>query len=224
MSHDPLSRRLFLSSSLSALSSLSVVSAAPLLLGCTSPSSSPAAAAPPPRRCVRGVGTAANIEGPYYRAGAPFRADLVDADVVGAPLRVSGAVLSLDCKTPLAGAVLDVWQANGNGQYDNDGTLRLPASQRGAMRLRGKVRADARGDFSFATVLPGHYLNGRVYRPAHIHVKVSAPGHAPLTTQLYFPDDPYNAADPFIERSLIMDVARTSGAFAARYDFVLRPA
>jgi catechol 1,2-dioxygenase len=92
------------------------------------------------------------------------------------------------------------------------------------MRLRGKVRADARGDFSFATVLPGHYLNGRVYRPAHIHVKVSAPGHAPLTTQLYFPDDPYNAADPFIERSLIMDVARTSGALAARYDFVLRPA
>ncbi len=60
-SHDPLSRRLFLSRALSLLS------VAPLLLGCTAPSPPPAAAAPTARRCVRGTGTAANIEGPYYR-------------------------------------------------------------------------------------------------------------------------------------------------------------
>ncbi len=62
-----------------------------------------------------------------------------------------------------------------------------------------------------------------MYRPAHIHVKVSAPGHAPLTTQLYFPEDPYNAGDPFIDRSLIMEVSPDRNALGARYDFVLRP-
>ena len=91
------------------------------------------------------------------------------------------------------------------------------------MRLRGKVRVDGEGAFTFRSVVPGRYLNGATYRPAHVHVKVSAPGHAPLTTQLYFPDDPYNAKDPFIDRSLIMDVSRSVAAVSAHYDFVLRP-
>lgn len=91
------------------------------------------------------------------------------------------------------------------------------------MRLRGKLRTDAKGAFMARSVLPGRYLNGRRYRPAHIHVKVSAPGHAPLTTQLYFPDDPYNDGDPFIHRSLIVDLSRVRGDAAARFDFVLTP-
>ena len=53
-------------------------------------------------------------------------------------------------------------------------------------------------------MLPGRYLNGAQYRPAHVHVKVSAAGHVPLTTQLYFPDDPYNAIDPFIKNKQIV--------------------
>jgi catechol 1,2-dioxygenase len=209
-----LSRRLFLGSTLSL-----VPVAAPVILGC---GPAPVASAPTSRgrRCTAGVATEASIEGPYYRDGAPFRTNLVDADVDGAPLAVGGNVVSLDCKTPLAGAVIDVWQANGSGHYDNDGSLSLP---QGAMRLRGKLRSDARGGFAFDTVLPGRYLNGQRYRPAHIHVKVSAPGHESLTTQLYFPDDPYNDGDPFIHRSLIMDMSRVRGALAGRYDFVLRP-
>jgi len=171
-------------------------------------------------RCTPGVGTEASIEGPYYRDGAPYRNDLRDADVVGTPLVVMGSIMSLDCRTPLSGAVVDVWQANGNGQYDNDGSLHLADN---AMRLRGKLRTDGRGAFSFSTVLPGRYLNGKRYRPAHIHVKLSAPGHEALTTQLYFPDDPYNDGDPFIHRSLIMDMSRIRGDLAGRYDFTLRP-
>jgi catechol 1,2-dioxygenase len=223
MSHPALSRRLFLSSAIAL-----IPSAGTLVLGCTTargqtaksspPDASPAGAAP---RCTAGVATEASIEGPYYREGAPFRADLVDPGVVGAPLLLSGSVLSLDCKTPLRDAVVDVWQANGKGQYDNDGSQRLPE---GAMRLRGKGRTDARGAFAFRSVVPGHYLNGQRYRPAHIHVKVWAPGHVPLTTQLYFPNDPYNDGDPFIHRSLIMDMGRVRGDVAGRYDFVLRPA
>ena len=44
------------------------------------------------------------------------------------------------------------------------------------------------------TVIPGHYENGPgAWRPAHIHVTISAPGHASVTTQLYFAGDPYLA-------------------------------
>ena len=214
------SRRSFLSQSLVA-----VPAAGGLLLFCRSAvACGPAAAAGAPKSsaqaCADATATEANIEGPYYRGGAPFRADLREPGIAGAPLAISGSVLSLDCRSPLESAVLDVWQADGDCHYDNDGSLRLAKD---AMRLRGKVRADARGAFAFDSVLPGRYLNGRTYRPAHIHVKVSAPGHASLTTQLYFPDDPFNATDPFIRRSLIMDVAKKSGNAVGHFDFVLTP-
>ena len=67
-------------------------------------------------------------------------------------------------------------------------------------------------------------IRERKYRPAHVHVKVSAPGFLPLTTQLYFPGDPYNAVDPVIVRSLSMRVADEGGLKRASFDFVLRRA
>src|SRR6266542_4488391 len=65
-----------------------------------------------------------NIEGPYYKAGAPERADLVASGMKGVPLIVEGRVLSTRGE-PLPGAILDFWQANADGEYDNQGfTLR----------------------------------------------------------------------------------------------------
>jgi protocatechuate 3,4-dioxygenase beta subunit len=182
-----------------------------------SPASTPIA---PPPLVARACGaTDDNIEGPYYRVGAPLRSNLIDAGIVGAAFTLSGRVLSLDCKTPLAGAELDIWQADGQGRYDNDGTF----GARAALRLRGKVRTDARGAFDIKTIVPGRYLNGSQYRPAHIHFKVSAAGHQPLTTQLYFPDDPYNRVDPFIKQTLVMDVASGASGKLGQFDFVLPP-
>lgn len=178
---------------------------------------------PPPsgRASAKSCGlTAANIEGPYYRAGAPFRRQLADASTPGIPLLLTGSVLSLDCRSRLSGAVIDLWQANSDGHYDNDGSHDAPAD---VFRLRGKVRADASGRFSFHTVLPGRYLNGSTYRPRHLHVKLRAAGHRPLTTQLYFPGDPYNDSDPFIVKSLILDVQQAKESIHGHYDFVLRP-
>ncbi|HLU65886.1 MAG TPA: hypothetical protein VKZ63_06405, partial [Kofleriaceae bacterium] len=89
---------------------------------------------------------------------------------------------------------------------------------------RGKVESDAAGGFSLKTIIPGHYLNGNQYRPAHIHVTVSAPGFASLTTQLYFEGDPYNDIDPFILDSLIMSpVENPDGSLSAAFDLVLAP-
>ncbi len=160
-----------------------------------------------------------NIEGPYYRAGAPERADLTDPAFPGVLLDIEGRVFATDCSSGLSGVELDVWQANANGHYDNDGTMNLG----GKLLLRGRVRTDGDGRYRLRTIVPGRYLNGAQYRPAHVHVKLRGKALAPLTTQLYFPDDPYNKIDPFIHPSLVMDVKKGPSALLARFDFVLRP-
>ena len=88
--------------------------------------------------------------------------------------------------------------------------------------LRGRVHTDAQGRYHLRTVVPGRYLNGAQYRPAHVHVKLRGSGFRPLTTQLYFPGDPYNDIDPFLHTSLIMPITREPNRLKARFDFVLR--
>lgn len=193
--------------------------AAPLVLACTSKEVQPPAAGRPPasspaHACAE---TAANIEGPYYRPGAPERSDLAE-DLPGVPLEIEGRVTTIDCRTALSDVELDVWQANHSGHYDNDGSM-----PPGSLLLRGRLRTGGDGRYRVRTIVPGRYLNGKQYRPAHVHVKLRARGHALLTTQLYFPDDPFNDVDPFIDRSLVMDVKRNDRVLVARYDFVLRP-
>ena len=83
------------------------------------------------------------------------------------------------------------------------------------------VRTDAKGAYRFETIIPGHYLNGPQYRPAHIHVKVHVGGSELLTTQLYFEGDPYNDVDPFIKQALIMKLDDTGNGRAASYDLVV---
>jgi protocatechuate 3,4-dioxygenase beta subunit len=154
--------------------------------------------------------TESNIEGPFYTPGAPERSVLVMPDMPGTRLVVQGRVLDSGC-APLAGATVDVWQANDAGAYDSAGFV-----------LRGVMTTDASGGFELHTIIPGHYLNGSTYRPAHIHVKASAPGHELLTTQLYFEGDPYNEGDPWIRDSLTMALEEMAdGSKLARYDIVL---
>jgi protocatechuate 3,4-dioxygenase beta subunit len=176
--------------------------------GAATSSGSGSGGAPPTPECAE---TEDNIEGPYYLAGAPERNVLVDDTTVGVRLHLSGRVIrAADCAI-LAGARLDFWQADHAGAYDAAG-----------FNFRGQFSADADGRYTLETILPGRYLNGAQYRPAHIHVKVSAPGHTLLTTQLYFEGDPYNGVDPFIHESLIMALADApDGGKSAEFDFVL---
>ena len=162
-----------------------------------------------------------NIEGPYYRAAAPFRSDLRTGVDKGILLTLRGRVYGVGCAVPLTDAVVDVWQADSDGHYDNDGSLMVPASD---FRLRGRTKVDAKGYFEVKTIIPGRYLNGAQYRPAHIHVKVSSAGHRLLTTQLYFEGDPFNDKDSFIKKPLIMKLEDIGpGEKRAWYDFVLPP-
>ncbi len=150
-----------------------------------------------------------DIEGPFYLAGAPQRSDLTEDGMVGTRLTVSGRVLDRAC-APIAGAVLDIWQCDDGGAYD-----------RAAYRLRGQVVADAEGRWSLRTILPGHYLNGARYRPAHIHVKVHVESSERLTTQLYFADDPWNDGDPWFDPALALAPEEVGGEQRAAFDFVV---
>ena len=163
---------------------------------------------PMPETCAV-IATAENIEGPFYKRGAPSRSVLVAPEDDGERLVIGGTVSSTHCER-LSKAVIDVWQANAKGDYDLDG-----------FRFRGRMTSDAKGRWQVSTIVPGRYLNGRRYRPAHVHVKVSAPGFETLTTQLYFEGDPYNEGDPFIDPSLIMTTSVENKVRRAMFDFVL---
>lgn len=126
--------------------------------------------------------TDGDATGPFYEAGAPDRMNLAPNEA-GERLRINGVVRGPDC-APLPNALLDVWQADAQGTYHDAAP---------DWRLRGRLRADAQGRYSFDTIRPGRYALGDSLRPAHIHFRVSHPGFTRVTTQLYFEDDPFLA-------------------------------
>ena len=149
--------------------------------------------------------TEAQTEGPYYTPDTPRRSNLVTAGVRGTALLVTGDVVDTQCR-PVRGALLDFWQADAAGRYDNEG-----------YRLRGHQFADGRGRFALRTIVPGLYPG----RTRHIHVKVQRPHGKILTTQLYFPGEPRNRTDGIFDSSLVMDVRSAGSRRRARFRFVL---
>jgi len=149
--------------------------------------------------------TQQQTEGPYFKPSSPERVELYEEGMAGQPIELVGLVLSRACK-PLAGALLDFWQADAKGQYDNSG-----------FRLRGHQFTDADGRYRLRSVVPGIYPG----RTRHIHVKVQPPGGRVLTTQLYFPGEQQNRSDGLFRRALLMRTAKNAGWLAGRFDFVV---
>ena len=171
----------------------------------TTESGSTATTLPPTPSCEEGDATLAQTEGPFFTPDSPAKADLY-ADVGrGTRLTVSGAVLTTACQ-PVANAIVDVWQADDEGNYDNDG-----------YRLRGHVRADDQGRYRFVTVVPAEYSA----RTRHIHVKVGPPRGRVLTTQLYFPNEPANARDGIYRRELEMAIRDGNDGKEGSFTFVV---
>jgi catechol 1,2-dioxygenase len=151
-----------------------------------------------------------NILGPFYRGGAPFRGKVTPPMEPGNVLLILGRVWAADTKKPLAGAVLDVWQANAKGRYNNDDPKNPPAKN--VYLNRARLITDEDGYYEYETIYPGKYLNGDQFRPAHIHYLVRAKGYKELITQLYFKGDPDNETDPFIKKSLIIELQKQKSA------------
>jgi protocatechuate 3,4-dioxygenase beta subunit len=149
--------------------------------------------------------TLAETEGPYFTPNSPERSSLLESGLQGTLLTISGLVLTRSCR-PVQGALLDFWQADDGGSYDNEG-----------YRLRGHQFTNASGAFRLETIVPGLYPG----RTRHIHVKVQAPGQPILTTQLFFPGESGNASDGIYHDSLLMQIEESAGGNAGRFNFVL---
>ncbi len=148
--------------------------------------------------------TRSSTEGPFYSDNPPQKRDF-RADANGTPITLIGFVLTTNC-LPVANAVVDLWHANADGDYDNRG-----------FRLRGYQKTDALGRYYFETIRPAEYGG----RTPHYHVKIHTPPNNTLTTQLYFPDEPRNELDHLFDSSLLMKVQSASDGEVGRFDFVL---
>jgi hydroxyquinol 1,2-dioxygenase len=197
---------------------------------------------------VASAATDSTVLGPFHMVASPRRelGDTIDLVGTGEPCVVSGQVRSLD-GAPLAGALVDVWQADDHGFYD----VQQPGSQPEG-NGRGLFTCDGDGRFWFRTVTPSPYpipsdgpvgrllaATGRhPWRPAHIHFIVAADGHLPVTTHVFVAGSPYLDSDAVfaVKQSLVRDFARVddpaqAAAFGvpapfrhAAFDVVLQPA
>lgn len=160
--------------------------------------------------------TAQTVLGPFHMTASPERAlgEVIDTTGAGQPLVVEGRVTSHD-GTPVQGAHVDTWQANGEGFYD----VQLDSIPDGTGR--GIFTTGGDGTFWYRSVMPRYYpipvdgpagalvvAQGRdPIRPAHLHYIVDAPGHKTLTTHVFVADCPYIDRDVVfaVKSSLIRD-------------------
>ncbi|MGA7624370.1 MAG: hypothetical protein WCA38_09040 [Candidatus Acidiferrales bacterium] len=119
--------------------------------------------------------------GPFYKRSAPNTKTLRAPGDPGMPLVVTGQVFNTRGEA-IPEAIVEIWQTNHVGLYDIEG-----------YRYRARLTTSAQGNYDFSSVMPGHYP-ARVCQ--HVHYLVTAPGHQPLTTQLYFATDPVFEGDP----------------------------
>lgn len=181
-------------------------------------------------------GNKGSIEGPYYVPDAPAPQDgrtiPMREDESGTPMVFHGQVRSTD-GTPLKNAKVELWHADADGFYSQFAPG-IPE-----WNLRGTFHADDQGDYTINTMQPAPYqiptdgacgqliaaAGWHAWRPAHLHLKVSAEGHELLTAQLYFPGDEHNDDDiaSAVKPELILDPKPTADGVDVEYDFVLDP-
>lgn len=174
----------------------------------STPTTAPAAAtttlAPTPECKDADDVTPAQTEGPYFKASSPARTN-IRGSAAGTKLVLTGTVVTTDCK-PVARALVDFWQTDGAGAYDNSG-----------FGFRGHQFTDAQGRYTLESVVPGLYPG----RTRHIHVKVQPAGGRVLTTQLYFPGEARNASDGIYRKECEVAMSDAGGDRNATFTFVL---
>jgi protocatechuate 3,4-dioxygenase beta subunit len=166
---------------------------------------SPASLTPTPACVDNAEATRSQTEGPFYEPNSPEKSSFVGDVSGGTNIVLSGTVLTTACQ-PVGRALLDVWHADPDGEYDNEG-----------FRLRGHFFTDNQGAYRLETVVPGNYTG----RTKHFHVKVRPSGGSVLTTQLYFPGEPGNEDDSIFQPELLMDVRDGTDGKEATFTFVV---
>jgi len=192
--------------------------------------------------------TESTVFGPFHRDGAPelpAGGNIAPRDTAGMPAVITGRVLDLNGQ-PIAGARLDVWQADSSGRYDSQ------YADSSELHMRGRFRTGADGRYVVRTVRPVYYAiptdgpvgrmlratNRHPWRPAHVHFVVSADGYERVTTHLFDDVDPYLDSDTvfavkdslictFLQHDTRDETAERLGIAppfcTAHFDFVLKP-
>jgi hydroxyquinol 1,2-dioxygenase len=160
--------------------------------------------------------TESTVLGPFWTPDAPMRAygESIAEHSSGTPALVAGRVTD-PAGVPIAGALLDIWQNGDNGLYAVQDTEAEEA------HLRGRFLSREDGSYAFVGVRPVPYtvpndgpvgamleVTGRhPWRPAHIHMIVTAPGYQRLQTHIFDADSPYLESDTVfaVKRSLVRE-------------------
>ncbi|HLP10944.1 MAG TPA: hypothetical protein VK177_03370 [Flavobacteriales bacterium] len=162
--------------------------------------------------------TTNDILGPFYRAGAPLRTDMTYEGLAGTRIVLKGNVYTDDCTTPLKDALVEIWHCNAEGEYDNETDN---------FYQRASWKTNEKGEYTFTTILPGKYLNGDLFRPSHIHYRVTCARHKELISQIYFKGDPHIADDHWasdkkaVNRILPIMPVDTKGNLTIQFDIYL---
>ena len=157
-----------------------------------------------------GKQTPSQMEGPFFTPLSPERTSLITPDMKAARIRLVGQVVDASCR-PIPGVLLDFWQCDNKGHYDNEG-----------YRLRGHQYTNNKGEFLLETLVPGEYPG----RTPHFHVKVQGKSKGVLTTQLYLPNHPRNRRDFFLTPSSFLargDQTCTFSSFCPQTQARLEP-
>jgi protocatechuate 3,4-dioxygenase beta subunit len=150
--------------------------------------------------------TPREIEGPYFRLGAPERSNLLEPGDKP-ELVLTGRVLN-EKGTPIPDAIVNLWSSDAAGNYDMVG-----------YRYHGWQRTDAQGRYEFTTIIPGCY---EPRQAKHLHVKVQG-NSSPITTQLYVEGEPGNEDDHYYDSRLLVHCAQdASGTKRGSFDFIVK--
>lgn len=162
--------------------------------------------------------TTNDILGPFYKPNAPIRQNLTYNGLEGSIITLKGTIYKSDCVTPLENALVEIWHANAKGEYDNKSDN---------FYQRARWFTNKKGEYEFKTILPGKYLNGNQFRPAHIHFRISEEESKELISQIYFTGDPHITNDPWASkekaehRILPIVLEDTKGNLVVNFDVYL---
>jgi len=183
-----------------------------------------------------GTPTPAQTEGPFYPKRPPLDRDNdltllagSNQSAKGEIIILAGSIFTEDRKT-ISGAGIEIWQACASGRY-NDPEDTNPAELDPHFQYWGRDFSDAKGRYTFKTLIPGAYpADSDWVRPPHIHFKIYKLGFHELTTQMYFKDEALNAKDKILralspeEQNKVVIPLKVDmdGTRTASFDIILR--
>jgi catechol 1,2-dioxygenase len=146
-----------------------------------------------------------------------LRSNLIPTGSAGEVMNLYGTVYQKDGKTPMPNSLIEAWQCDEKEVYDNTSD---------EFRFRGAVKSAKDGTYRFKTIIPVPYKDGEIWRPAHIHLRVSSADHQDLITQIYFKGDPHIDKDPAAASPLavnrILEIKKQSNKESeVRFDVVM---